>query len=394
MIKHASIVPLIGGETIGSERAFGIQPEYFLSYDVFKEHDSHIVNHYAQRGIDIPYHSLDKGHPFFKTDINVVSSVCPCAGLSQLSTTSKSSNPVNDWMIKTAKYVLEEIKPEVYWGENAPGLFTGMGDGVRERLKKVGDNTGYTMSYYKTKSALHGLSQVRNRSFFFFWKNNKSPTFPFMQRESTQIQDLITNVKSNFQSEPINKKIPTDGYYYRYLLESTKSSSHRDFMQKQMTVMPSRSNDVQSMVEMRDGDFGNIAKWFTSLGLDKQANKALANSDKIKAGGSIMRRDTILPMGIIGAFVGHYPMMLAHPIEDRYISYREAMTIMGLPDDFELLNPHKNVNHICQNVPVKTAQDMAEFVKIALETPDKFEWSTGETYTNNVSRTNKVLNYH
>jgi hypothetical protein len=39
------------------------------------------------------------------------------------------------------------------------------------------------------------------------------------------------------------------------------------------------------------------------------------------------------------------------------------MTIMGLPSDFELLNPKKSANHICQNVPVQTATDMAEETK-------------------------------
>lgn len=55
--------------------------------------------------------------------------------------------------------------------------------------------------------------------------------------------------------------------------------------------------------------------------------------------------------------------MLTHPIHDRYITYREAMTIMGLPNDFELLEPKKSANHICQNVPVQTAQDMATEVR-------------------------------
>ena len=35
MIKHASIVPLIGGETIGSELAFGEKPTYMMSYEDF-----------------------------------------------------------------------------------------------------------------------------------------------------------------------------------------------------------------------------------------------------------------------------------------------------------------------------------------------------------------------
>lgn len=39
------------------------------------------------------------------------------------------------------------------------------------------------------------------------------------------------------------------------------------------------------------------------------------------------------------------------------------MTIMGLPSDFELLDPKKSVNHICQNVPYQTASDMCEEIK-------------------------------
>jgi hypothetical protein len=43
------------------------------------------------------------------------------------------------------------------------------------------------------------------------------------------------------------------------------------------------------------------------------------------------------------------------------------MTIMGLPQDFELLSPAKNLNHVCQNVPVHTATDMAFEIKSVLE---------------------------
>jgi len=35
---------------------------------------------------------------------------------------------------------------------------------------------------------------------------------------------------------------------------------------------------------------------------------------------------------------------------------------MGLPDDFVLQGGKKNLNHICQNVPVTTASDMADNV--------------------------------
>ena len=40
---------------------------------------------------------------------------------------------------------------------------------------------------------------------------------------------------------------------------------------------------------------------------------------------------------------------------------------MGLPSDYELLEPTKSYNHICQNVPYQTAVDMATEVKGVLE---------------------------
>ena len=80
-----------------------------------------------------------------------------------------------------------------------------------------------------------------------------------------------------------------------------------------------------------------------------------------------MRRGVVVPKDYIGAFVGHYPTMLTHPVEDRFITFREGLAIMGHPDNFELLDPHSSSNHICQNVPVQTAEDMATEIKAALE---------------------------
>ena len=56
-------------------------------------------------------------------------------------------------------------------------------------------------------------------------------------------------------------------------------------------------------------------------------------------------------------------MELTHPDVDRYINVREALDIMKMPKDFILQGGKKNVNMICQNVPVTTAMDMAENIK-------------------------------
>jgi site-specific DNA-cytosine methylase len=358
--KHASIVPLIGGETIGQINAFGTKPDYLLSYTPFSNNDSHIVNHLK----DVPYILLDQGgkHPSY---VDVVNAVCPCAGLSSLSPSSSSDSAVNDWMTITAKYVLEEMKPQVFWGENAPRLAGEMGKPVIAKLNKIAKDNGYTISLYRTKSLLHGLSQVRERSFYFFWKGDKVPVFKYFDEYRISIEDQINLVKpESTQQEVINKKIPSkDDPYYRYVLEVMHGGiSHAEF-QKTLT----KSADAMHYIEENGHNYRMVKPFFEKNGYSKLAGKMDAMQDKLDAGGNLMRRASYIPKDYIGAFVGHLPVSMTHHTEDRYLTYRECMTIMGLPQDFELLNPTRNLNHVCQNVPVHTATDMAMEIKAVLE---------------------------
>ena len=42
-MRHATIIPLIGGEVLASTEVFGSRPDYILSYSAFKENESHIL---------------------------------------------------------------------------------------------------------------------------------------------------------------------------------------------------------------------------------------------------------------------------------------------------------------------------------------------------------------
>lgn len=368
-MKHASIIPLIGGEAIGSERAFGSRPEYLLSYEAFAANDSHLVNWY---GGEVPYLLVDKGAKApYKVD--VMSTVCPCAGLSQMSHGFGDHNPNNQWMPKTTEYVLSDLQPTVLWGENAPGFAGKIGKNVRTELKAIGKKHGYTMSVYRTRSLLHGVPQVRERAFYFFWKGDKTPVFNFFNEPWKPIEDTIRDERANFQAEVINKKIPSEDPYYRYVLEVIRGGiSHREHCAT-VEATATRGADMLTYIETHGHDYRkHVAPWMKANGFEREVEKCYRRQDKLDAGGSVMRRGVIVPKDRIGAFVGHYPTSLTHPDQDRFITYREAMTIMGLPSDFELLNPKKSFNHICQNVPVKTAQDMASEVKASLE--GKRDW--------------------
>ena len=370
-MKHATIIPLIGGEVLASEKVFGHRPDYILSYNAFQANEEHLLNYWNH---EVPYYVLDEGdkHPH---KVDVVSSVCPCAGLSLFSTRYGEDNKNNRWMTETAKYVLGEIKPLVFWGENAP-TFTGkIGAPIRNQMIKIGQENGYVMSMFKTKSLLHGIPQTRERTFYFFWKGSQVPVFDYYRRDMTKIEDVILGVErgdpeKDVMSQTINRNKPTDNPFYKYILEEIHGGiSHREHFDLIDIDDPKTPNylDVYSLIESYKHDYARVSKWLDKKGYKRESDRAIRMYDKLESGGNIMRRGTLLPKGHIGSFVGHYPQMLTHPHEDRYITFREAMTIMGLPDDYQLLNPKGSFNHICQNVPFQTAVDMATEVKAALE---------------------------
>jgi len=358
-MNYASIVPLIGGETIAMENVFGKRPEYILSYSDFKANDSQLLNYYNHT---IPYLLLDQGG-LAPSGVDVVNTVCPCAGLSSLSPTSSGDSTTNDWMVKSAEYVLESIQPTVFWGENAPRLASKMGEPVVRQLREIGKRNGYVFSIYKTKSILHGLSQVRDRTFYFFWKGNQVPVFDYYKRDYVRIEDQIRSSATN-EPDPMfeqvnNKQKPSDNPYYQYVLEEMHGGiSHMEFF-KQID----KTTNPLHYIEDKGVSYKDVGVWMAERGHQKLAEKCNYMFDKLSAGGNIMRKMTEIGKDHIGAFVGHFPHSLCHPDEDRYINTREALDIMKMPKDFILQGGVKNLNMICQNVPVTTAMDMAENVK-------------------------------
>jgi len=280
---------------------------------------------------------------------------------------------MNEWMFRSAEYVLGKIQPAVFWGENAPRLSSALGQPVVKRLRAIGKEHGYTFSIFETKSLLHGLSQVRNRTFYFFWRGEDIPIFEYVNKLEThdKIEDTIARAHAKAEAygpDPMshvfaNTRVPSEEPFYRYLLQVVYSGiSHAEFS-KGLT----RSANVLDCIEAAGHEYGDAAAWFRKNGLDQAAKKADRMHLKLKSGGNIMRKQTEIPHGHIGAFVGHMPIMLTHPTLDRYISIRESLEIMAMPSNFQLLNPKRAFNHICQNVPVSTAEHPAKMIQKFLE---------------------------
>jgi site-specific DNA-cytosine methylase len=110
----------------------------------------------------------------FDDDIDIVIGVPICSGLSlaNCSTTGSKARGANaeqnNNMYNIAELSLSKIKPKCYIFENAPGLYTKMGEPVVDKLYRIGKKYGYSMSLIKTDTFLHGIPQHRKRTFGIF----------------------------------------------------------------------------------------------------------------------------------------------------------------------------------------------------------------------------------
>jgi len=356
MNKHAVIIPLIGGMPIAMEHVFKRPPEYILSYTPFAANDAQ----YRAYRPNVPYMFIDKNEAksFKLAPVDIVTTLCPCAGLSSLSPSAAAESTTNDWMTITAKYVLSELEPKVFWGENAPRLASKMGEPTVNRLREIAKYNGYTFSLYKTKSILHGLSQVRDRSFYFFWKGTETPILKYFRRKHETIDETILNAfvsKDDPMNMPANNRAPMDDPYYRFIRTKIYPNfTHAEIVEKQV-----KSINGMSLIEDNGISYDEVAKWMEQQGELKKAARCREIKVKLASGGNIMRKICEFPKDHIGAFVGHTPSQLMHPFEERFLTVRECLAIMKMPSDFQLQGGLKNLNMICQSVPVTTAADLA-----------------------------------
>jgi site-specific DNA-cytosine methylase len=355
-VKWGSIIPLIGGMAVANKNATGNDPSFILSYPAFEGNDSHCVNHFNETPyvvIDPETNELPEVTNALFDDVDFVSTVCPCAGLSMLNSSKDQSGKSrggdaaqNDWMYKSAELVLEQVRPKVFWGENAPGLYSNMGIKVVERLREIGKKHGYSFSLVKTDTFVHGIPQHRMRSFYFFWKDSEAPILGYHKKEAPMLEEYLNQVPEDASGMDRPFGIGDISENAWFLYAKSKGWTTRKLIESQYKTMfhfvagEELIDDCLEWAE-QNGQEG-IVKFISHI------KKKLADNKGWWDGTPLIFHDATNAIIAKNACI-------VHPGKERGITIREAMHLMGLPHDFEMVN--NAMNHICQNVPVTTATD-------------------------------------
>jgi site-specific DNA-cytosine methylase len=349
-----------------------------LSYGAFGKNESNLKKNWP----DVDWHLLDADtndlieedfNPDY-SDIDFVSSVCPCAGMSGLNCATRGAdNATNNWLYKSAEYILGTIKPKVYFGENAPGLYSDQNVKVLNTLRNYGKQYGYSFTIYKTDTYRHGIPQHRFRTFFFYWKGDTCPMVDWYNNPDPKpFEEWILDKNVGTDDLPNTNGTNTMYLEMQWIMETRCNNNYDEYIKFFYDLQDNVSESIRTPYDyIKHYDLWQECRDWLEKHPDKDKpvnahgkqtpwHYINYNWDKVKQGLGFFQRPPIVYHGATNAIISKNMFWTLHPTENRYLNSREIMAMMGLPSDFHLIT--NNLQQVTQNVPVCTAKDMTDQV--------------------------------
>jgi site-specific DNA-cytosine methylase len=298
---------------------------------------------------------LDSDNPKIKK-VDVVTGTPPCAALSQLNTgtTTESKGPgcaKNDFMYMVFENGIDVLGAKVVIVENAPALYTNKGRPVANNLYEICKDRGYSLTLFKTSTRFHGVPQGRDRSFAIGWKSESAPIMNYYNRPRKDFAEYLEEIPNDalHQDLVINRGVP-DEPYYNFIKTKTNQDVREIMIEEGVKTTLNYVN--------RKGWMKEANEWFHRTGNEKGIKYSDHAIKKYADGKGVWDGSVHVFGEYMNAVIGRNMVDTIHPTEERSLTIREALHMMGFPEDFELIDGLKKMNHIAQNCPVPTSRDM------------------------------------
>ena len=406
--KFCVIQPLIGGMALAAEEAFGQSPEFVIDYQGIANSELYLNYQKEKRNKSIP-HFIFNGNFISKVqdfeteemknefdklnkNIDVVVAVPVCSGLSGANSTGKEEHRAgseavqNNNQLGILEFVISKIKPKVYIYENAPGLYTNMGTGLREKIVSVAKAAGYNIQFNKVNTINYGLPQSRQRTFCILWRKDVFATVPKFPFERLPRQTLLEFFKTS-PDEPNEAQL-------------REEFEKRPFINYLKAHYGNRDSWLEEFFKDEDNTFELLEKYDEydmALDVCTKINPKISKyidhiKKKLAMGKGFFTDDNYgKNPDHCGAIYWKQFMQLINPIKRRFLGANEAMKLMGMPDDFDVPS---NLAMIGQNVPKNTAYAMCKDIALAFE--GKLTYTSDEVSMQDLTKeshfTNKKIN--
>lgn len=164
------------------------------------------------------------------------------------------------------------------------------------------------------------------------------------------LKKIPADAQHNESTDVINFKLLEDGYWK--FISATIGDPRK--------LLPESGHITCFNYVNKNGLLDEAIVWLRENGTERNIKLAEHAKAKFDAGKGIWDGSVHIFEDYMNAVIGRNMADTVHPTEDRSLTIREAMHMMGLPHDMELLGGRANVNHIAQNVPTCTARYVVE----------------------------------
>ena len=366
-MKHLALVPLIGGMAIGAEDILGTPPEAIVSYSAFDLNEGFLLNWYEQRGLSIPRYRIDTGEADTVTfkNVDVVTSLCPCSGLTSAHNSSGAGCEANTWMLKSTDWILEKARPRVLLGENASRLYTDFGQPVAATMRLIAEKHGYVMTLVKTDTRHHGLPQNRLRAFFMLFRKdqlpeNKIPLIATGKKHYTPYDGTWVEFIDSFDQDVDEPLMSFAEDPMIDFLESENKNWQNYYWKAGQQERFDAGMDVPNAAVDSLYALGLVDKFIETHKdseeklVEKAVRYAIRAKTKYDAGQNIWHSGAcVAPKRYHPSVMFRTMQTIMHPQRRSTLTPREYMRLMGLPESMDV--PRAYVNAIAQNVPRCTA---------------------------------------
>lgn len=391
-IRWCAIQPLTGGMYLGAENAIGHPAEFILSFpglgdvtatnketgEVTAAGNEYSLMKYLEkknrkpdyrifnRGMFDNNYDLDvellesqwskSSGPLDYSNMDLCVAVPVCSGLSNSSTSNiESRMQKNVNMLWITKYAICKIQPKVYIFENAPTFMGTRGEYIRKELEKLAKEQSYSIVYYKTDTKYHHNCQRRPRTFIIFFKqdnmnNIQNPELGF-EHEQTTMDKYFEAIPADATQQVSLNMLPINKVYLAYY-RSKFGDNWSDTVNSLSGYMIDNNlydelcEFANNMPDLDEKSKQSCCKFFNHVKFKVSQGKGFYGFIAFK------------PIGNISSAIMFRTMQSQlHWKEERLLTIRENLWLMGMPNDFDLQgNVFGEYAKIGQNVPVKTAE--------------------------------------
>jgi len=392
-LTYANYIPLIGGLSFAAQSLIEKEPEYNVSFDVFEKNEEEY-----QKIVKSPFYLLKDsefekhGHNQVKdtaTEVNLVTSLCPCGGLSMLNTTEArgGNSTTNRFIYRFISFGIDVAKADAIVFENAPGLITlPDAENIRTWLNETAIKNDYSILYLLTDTSLFSTPQARKRTYCILVKNKQSGVFKLPKPEKVIPFEFKGNFLADAIKNPEGKKDEKskiffelkESPFYQFMI-SKFGSNFREVVKEAFKDTNKNTASIMNFI-IRKNLMDEFIAFNTTC--EKTSARTKRWKEKLANGKGFWDISPNIPLKFFPGIISKNGKQIVHPTEDRFLSLRELMRLMNLPEEMAV---PKYYNTICQNTPVSTSK---RAIKIALD----FIEGTAETTDGKVGLYNDMKN--